>query len=60
MPKESSKKKDKRRPRLPAGTAGLLSTLGEKGKGFQIKPVIIVALSIILIIVSILIRIIGI
>jgi preprotein translocase subunit Sec61beta len=60
MSKESSKKKDRRRSRLPAGTAGLLSTLGEKGKGIQIKPIIIIALSIVLIVVSILIRIIGI
>ncbi|MGC8832179.1 MAG: hypothetical protein ACP5PQ_06335 [Thermoproteota archaeon] len=60
MSKESSKKKDKRRARLPAGTAGLLSTLGEKGKGFSIKPIIIVILSVLLIAVSILIRIIGI
>jgi len=55
MPEESSKKKGGRRStRLPAGTAGLFSTLGEKGKGFQIKPIIIVFLSIILVTVSIL------
>ncbi|MGQ9478419.1 MAG: hypothetical protein ACUVQ0_00130 [Thermoproteota archaeon] len=47
---ESSKKKDRRRSsRLPAGTAGLLSTLGEKGRGFDIKPIVIVILSILLI-----------
>jgi preprotein translocase subunit Sec61beta len=38
-------KRDRRGSRLPAGTAGLLSTLGEKGRGFQIKPVIIIVLS---------------
>lgn len=60
MSKERTKKKDRRRSRLPAGTAGLLSTLGEKGKGFQVKPIIIIAISVFLIVVSIIIRIIGI
>lgn len=54
MSKERSKK-DRRGSRLPAGTAGLLSTLGEKGKGFQIKPVVIIILSAALIVGSILI-----
>lgn len=48
-------KRDRRGSRLPAGTAGLLSTLGEKGKGFQIKPVVIIILSAALIVGSILI-----
>lgn len=54
MSKERSKR-DRRGSRLPAGTAGLLSTLGEKGKGFQIKPVVIIILSAALIMGSILI-----
>ncbi|MBO3799521.1 MAG: preprotein translocase subunit Sec61beta [Candidatus Brockarchaeota archaeon] len=55
MSEERSKKKEGRRSaRLPAGTAGLFSTLGEKGKGFQIKPIIVIALSIIFIALSIL------
>ncbi len=54
MSKKRSKK-DRQSSRLPAGTAGLLSTLGEKGKGFQIKPVVIVILSAALIVGSILI-----
>ncbi|MEM3648483.1 MAG: hypothetical protein QW506_04885 [Thermoproteota archaeon] len=54
MSKERSKK-DRRGSRLPAGTAGLLSTLGEKGKGYQIKPIVIVILSAALIVGSILI-----
>ncbi|MEM2049719.1 MAG: preprotein translocase subunit Sec61beta [Thermoproteota archaeon] len=54
MSKERSKR-DRRGTRLPAGTAGLLSTLGEKGKGFQIKPIVIVILSAALIVGSILI-----
>ncbi len=53
MSKKRSKK-DKRGSRLPAGTAGLLSTLGEKGKGFQVKPIIIIILSVALIVGSIL------
>lgn len=54
MSKERSKR-DRRGTRLPAGTAGLLSTLGEKGKGFQIKPIVIVILSVAVIVGSILI-----
>jgi preprotein translocase subunit Sec61beta len=54
MSKDRSKK-GRREARLPAGTAGLLSTLGEKGKGFQIKPIVIVILSAALIAGSILI-----
>ncbi|MEM2929492.1 MAG: preprotein translocase subunit Sec61beta [Thermoproteota archaeon] len=54
MSKERSKK-DRRGSRLPAGTAGLLSTLGEKGKGVQVKPIIIIILSAALIAGSILI-----
>ncbi|MBO3798113.1 MAG: preprotein translocase subunit Sec61beta [Thermoproteota archaeon] len=54
MSKKRSKR-DRRGTRLPAGTAGLLSTLGEKGKGFQIKPIVIVILSAALIVGSILI-----
>ncbi len=54
MSKKRSKR-DRRGSRLPAGTAGLLSTLGEKGKGFQIKPVVIIILSAALIVGSILI-----
>lgn len=54
MSKKRSKR-DRRGSRLPAGTAGLLSTLGEKGKGFQIKPVVIIILSVALIVGSILI-----
>jgi len=44
MSKERSRK-DRRSSRLPAGTAGLLSTLGEKGRGFQVKPIVIIVLS---------------
>jgi preprotein translocase subunit Sec61beta len=55
MSEERSKKKGGRRStRLPAGTAGLFSTLGEKGKGFQIKPIIVIALSIIFVALSVL------
>lgn len=54
MSKERSKR-DRRGSRLPAGTAGLLSTLGEKGRGLPVKPVIIIILSVALIAGSILI-----
>lgn len=60
MSEERSKKKGKRSPRLPAGTAGLFSTLGEKGKGFQIKPIMILIVSSIFIVFSILLLILGI
>ncbi|MEM3712030.1 MAG: hypothetical protein QXR97_00600 [Thermoproteota archaeon] len=61
MSEERSKKKGGRRsPRLPAGTAGLFSTLGEKGKGFQIKPIVILIASSIFIIFSILLLVLGI
>lgn len=53
MSKKRSKR-DRRDSRLPAGTAGLLSTLGEKGKGFPVKPIIIIVLSMALIVGSIL------
>ncbi|MDW8033375.1 MAG: hypothetical protein RMI79_00260 [Nitrososphaerota archaeon] len=55
MPEERSKKKGGRKsPRLPAGTAGLFSTLGEKGKGIQIKPIVILIASSLFIVLSIL------
>lgn len=61
MPEERAKKKgDRRSTRLPAGTAGLFSTLGERGKGFQIKPIIIVVFSTIFIALSILLLVLGI
>ncbi|MBO3768942.1 MAG: hypothetical protein JTT15_00825 [Candidatus Brockarchaeota archaeon] len=61
MSEERSKRKEGRRsPRLPAGTAGLFSTLGEKGRGFQIKPIVIIIVSSIFIALSILLLMLGI
>jgi preprotein translocase subunit Sec61beta len=61
MSEERPKKKDRRRSsRLPAGTAGLFSTLGEKGKGITIKPIIVIALSTFFVSLSILLLVLGI
>jgi len=50
MSKEGSKKKGRQRStRIPMGVAGLFSTLGEKGRGFSIKPIVVIIASLIFI-----------
>jgi preprotein translocase subunit Sec61beta len=52
----SSSKKDKNKSPMPASSAGLLRFFEDETSGIKIRPEVVVALSVVLVIVSILLR----
>jgi preprotein translocase subunit Sec61beta len=52
----SSSKKDKNKSPMPASSAGLLRFFEDETQGIKIRPEVVVGLSVVLVIVSILLR----